>query len=131
MLQVSDLYLPRHMPYNICNHQLHPNKSEPIGLVRYHRKFIKGFAKIAKPLTLLTKQQVKFEWTPVHHTAFLHLKEAIVQAPILHYPNPDKKYIIYTNVSDNAYGAQLSQDHDGMEFRIAFLPHTFTETQWK
>ena len=73
-----------------------------LGLVRYYRKFIKGFAKIAKPLTLLTRQQVKFEWTPVHHTAFLHLKEAIVQAPILCYPNPNKKYIIYTNASDDA-----------------------------
>ena len=45
-----------------------------LGLVRYYRKFIKGFAKIAKPLTLLTRQQVKFEWTPVHHTTFLYLK---------------------------------------------------------
>ena len=62
-----------------------------LGLVRYYRKFIKGFTKIAKPLTLLTRQRVKFEWTPEHHTTFLHLKEAIVQAPILHYPNPDKK----------------------------------------
>ena len=35
-----------------------------LGLVGYYRKFIKGFAKIAKPLTLLTRQQVKFEWTP-------------------------------------------------------------------
>ena len=61
-----------------------------LGLVGYYRKFIKGFAKIAKPLTLLTRQWVKFEWTSVHHTAFLHLKEAIVQAPILHYPDPDK-----------------------------------------
>ena len=49
-----------------------------LGLVRYYRKFIKGLAKIAKPLTLLTRQQVKLEWTPVHHTAFLHLKEVIV-----------------------------------------------------
>ena len=32
-----------------------------LGLVSYYRKFIKGFAKIAKPLTLLTRQQVKFE----------------------------------------------------------------------
>ena len=61
-----------------------------LGLVRYYRKFIKGFAKIAKPLTMLTQQQVKFEWTSVHHTAFLHLKEAILQAPILCYPNPNK-----------------------------------------
>ena len=41
-----------------------------LGLVRYYRKFIKGFAKIAKPLTLLTRQQVKFEWTPEHHNHF-------------------------------------------------------------
>ena len=41
-----------------------------LGLVGYYRKFIKGFTKIAKPLTMLTPQQVKFEWTPVHHTAF-------------------------------------------------------------
>ena len=53
-------------------------------LVRYYRKFIKKFAKIAKLLTLLTRQQVKFDRTPLHHTAFLTLKEAIIQAPILH-----------------------------------------------
>ena len=29
-----------------------------LGLVGYYKKFIKGFAKIAKPLTLLTRQQV-------------------------------------------------------------------------
>ena len=60
-----------------------------LGLVSYYRKFIKGFTKIAKPLTMLTQQQVKFEWNPMHHTAFLHLKETIIQAPILHYPDPD------------------------------------------
>ena len=32
-----------------------------LGLVGYYRKFIKVFAKIAKLLTLLTRQQVKFE----------------------------------------------------------------------
>ena len=102
-----------------------------LGLVRYYSNFIKGFAKIAKPLTMLTQQQVKFEWTLVHHTAFLHLKEAIIQAPILHYPDPDKKYIVYTDASDNMHGAQLSQEHDGAEFPVAFLLYTFTETQRK
>ena len=97
----------------------------------YYRKFIKGFAKIAKPLTLLTRQQVKLDWTLEHHTAFLHLKEAIVQAPILHYPNPEKRYIVYTDASDDACEAQLSQEHNGSEFPVAFLSHTFTETQWK
>ena len=63
--------------------------------------------------------------------AFLHLKEAIVQAPILHYPNSNKKYIVYTDASDNACRAQVSQEHNGMEFPIAFLSHTFTATQQK
>ena len=97
----------------------------------YYRKFIKGFAKIAKPLTLLTRQQVKFDWTQEHHTTFLHLKEAIVQAPILHYPNLEKKYIVYTDTSDDACRAQLSQEHNGTEFPVAFLSHTFIETQQK
>ena len=92
---------------------------------------MKGFAKIAKPLTMLTCQQVKFDWTPTHHTALLNLKEAIVQAPILHYPDPNKKYIVYTDVSDAACRVQLSQEHDGTEFPIAFLSHTFMETQCK
>ena len=98
-------------------------------MVRYDRKFIKDFAKIAKLLAFLTRQQVKFDWTPLHHRAFLTLKEAIIQAPTLCYPNPNKRYIIYTDESDDACGAQLSQEHDGMEFPIAFLSHTFTETQ--
>ena len=102
-----------------------------LGLVGYYRKFIRGFVKIAKPLTLLTRQQVKFNWTPDDQEVFIHLKEAIVQAPILNYPNPNKTYIVYTDASNDACGTQLSQEHNGTEFPVAFLSHTFTETQCK
>ena len=98
-----------------------------LGLGGYYRKFIKGFAKIAKPLTLLTRQQVKFDWTLEHHAAFLHLKEAIVQVPILHYPNPNKKYIVYTDASDDARGAQLSQEHNRVPSSIP-LTYLFGNT---
>ena len=47
-----------------------------LGLIGYYRKFIKNFAKIAKPLRLITCQQAKFEWKPTHHNAFLTLKES-------------------------------------------------------
>ena len=36
-----------------------------------------------------------------------------------------------TQTSDDACGAQLSQEHNGTEFPVAFLSHTFMETQWK
>ena len=74
---------------------------------------------------------MKFDWTSEHHATFLHLKEAIVQAPILHYPYLIKKYIVYTDASDDTCRAQLSQEHNGTEFPVAFLSHTFAETQWK
>ena len=102
-----------------------------LGLVGYYRKFINDFAKIAEPLTLLTQHQVKFDWMPNHHEAFLKIKESIIEAPILHYPDPNKRYIVYTDASDDACGVQLSQEHDGTEFPIAFLLHTFLETQRK
>ena len=102
-----------------------------LGLVCYYRKFIKKFAKIAKLLTLLTRQQVKFEWTPEHQEAFMKLKDSIIQTPILCYPNPSKRYVVYTDASDDACRPQLTQEHDGMEFPIAFLSHTFLETQRK
>ena len=38
---------------------------------------------------------------------------------------------MYTDASDDACGAQLTQEHDGTEFPIAFLSHTFLETQRK
>ena len=100
-----------------------------LGPVGYYRKFIKNFAKIAKPLTMLTQMDVKFEWKEIHQDAFTKLKEAIIQAPILRYPDTTKPYIVYTDASDNACRAQLSQIHDRTEFPVAFLSHTFTDTQ--
>ena len=72
---------------------MHPPKTAKqvhafLGLIRYYRKFIKNFAKLAKPLTLLPYQKAKFEWTPVHHRAFMTLRESVTQAPILHFPDP-------------------------------------------
>ena len=58
-----------------------------LGLVGYYRKFIKNFAKIAKPLTMLTRMDVKFKWKETHHCAFMELKDTIIQAPILRYPD--------------------------------------------
>ena len=74
---------------------------------------------------------MKLEWTPAHHEAFQKLKESIIQALILCYPNPNNRYIVYTDTSDDACRAYLSQEHDGLKFPIIFLSHTFLETQRK
>ena len=87
---------PLKMPKQVCAF---------LALVRYYRKCIRNFAKIAKPLTLLTYQQAMFIWTPTHHNAFITLKESAIQPQILQYPHPSKIYIVYSNASDDACGA--------------------------
>src|SRR5205823_5000652 len=34
-----------------------------LGLFSYYRKFIKDFSRIAKPMTLLLKKEMPFDWT--------------------------------------------------------------------
>ena len=97
-----------------------------LGLVGYYQKFIKKFAWITKPLTTLTCHNSKFDWMPDHEAAFISLKGALIQAPILHYPDPLKWYIAHIDASDNTCGAQLSQIHSGQELPVVFLSHTFT-----
>ena len=112
---IQKMHLPT-TPKQVCDF---------LKLVGYYRKFIKDFTKMAKPLTFLTRQQVKFEWTPAHQEAFMKLKDSIIQALILQYPNSSKRYIVYTDALDDACRAQLTQEHNSTEFPNAFLPHTF------
>ena len=100
-------------------------------LVGYYHRFIKNLACIAKPLTALTCHDAKFSWRSGHHIAFNALKSTLLEGPILHYPVPSKCYIVYTDAPYDACGAQLSQEHDGQEISVAFLTHTFTDTQQK
>ena len=74
---------------------------------------------------------MKFAWTSGHHTAFNTPKSTLIETPILHYQDPSKHYIVYTDVSDNACGAQLSEEYNGQELPIAFLSCMLTDTQWK
>ena len=58
---------------------------------------------------------VKFRWKETHHSAFMKLKETIIQAPILQYLDTTKPYIVYTDASDDTCRAQLSQMHNEAE----------------
>jgi hypothetical protein len=79
-----------------------------IGLCSYYRRFVKGFATIAKPLHQYTEKGRKFEWTKECDTAFGTLKHFLVEAPILGYPMYRGDFILDTDASDVGMGAVLS-----------------------
>ncbi|KAG5895588.1 hypothetical protein JTB14_002350 [Gonioctena quinquepunctata] len=59
-----------------------------LGLCTYYRRYVLGFANIAKPLTKLTEGQTKFQWSEECQDSFRKLKGALINAPILSYPYP-------------------------------------------
>ena len=92
-----------------------------IGLCNYYRRFVKGFAKIAKPMNQLLEKDVKFKWSPECELSFQQLKEALTSTPIIAFPDFNKEFILYTDASDFALGYVLGQlDEDGRERVIAY-----------
>ena len=60
-----------------------------LGLIGYYRKFVPRFLDLSRPLNVLTRKDVKFEWTSVCQESFDLLKASLMMEPILTYPNPN------------------------------------------
>ncbi|GJR84024.1 hypothetical protein Tco_0154809 [Tanacetum coccineum] len=66
------------------------------GLAGYYRRFIKGFLKIAKPMTKLTQKKVKFEWGDKQEADFQLLKQKLCSASILASPKGRTEDLLHT-----------------------------------
>ena len=49
----------------------------------------------------------EFKWMPKYHQAFDALKEALVTAPVLGYPDFNREFVLETNASLQGLGAVL------------------------
>ena len=92
-----------------------------LGTAGYYRKFIKDFSKIAAPLSELTKESVKFDWGLRQQAAFVTLKQALQEAPVLALPDPNIPYVVHSDASGFATGAVLMQDQGKGLQPIAFM----------
>ena len=103
-----------------------------LGLANYYKRFCENYSKVAKPLFQLLKKDTKFDWTTECETAFQGLQNKLITAPILTFANPNKKYIITTDASQEALGFILSQlDDTGKEKVIEYGGRSLTETERK
>ena len=84
-----------------------------LGHTGYYRKFIKGYAQITAPMEKKLKKDIKFEWTPECQESLDILKEKMVTAPILVFPDWSKEFHVHVDASSIALGIVLAQSGEG------------------
>ena len=114
-----------------------------LGLASYYCWFILQFVKWANPLhdlihPIVMKKKcagVKvpplspnlppFQWMPEHQESFEKLKEALISAPVLSYPDYSKPFILEMDASLKGLGTVLSQeDSDGNLCVVSYASQT-------
>ena len=100
-----------------------------LGLFGYYRKFIKDFARHAKPLTMLLKKDQPFNWKEKQQFSFDRLKERLIKAPILQYPDFNIPFTLYTDASKKGLGAVLSQKKENKEYVIAYASRSTNKAE--
>ena len=104
-----------------------------LGTTRFFRRFIKNYARIARPLNdLLEGEASKWKAQPVDLTpeaveAFDLLKTKCVTAPVLAFANFEKPFLLETDASSCGLGAVLSQKQDDNKYHLV----TYTSQELK
>ena len=101
-----------------------------LGLIGYYRKFVPQFSDISQPLTKLTRHDTPFEWTGQCDKAFNHLRELLMQYPILRYPDPTKGYVLYTDASGIGWSGVLTQEYMDQKNRTKQHPICYVSGQF-
>ncbi|GFW18652.1 retrovirus-related Pol polyprotein from transposon 17.6 [Trichonephila clavipes] len=82
------------------------------GLTSYFRKFIPNYARIARPLSDLLRDNVKFKFGPTEIASFKELKNILSENPVLHVFQQGYPLELNTDASSLGFGAVLLQKSD-------------------
>lgn len=108
-----------------------------LGMTGHYRRFIRDYARIAKPLTSILRgdmgktpknksRKVDIQLDSEQMESFKQLKNCLISDEVmLHYPNFDNPFELTTDASKYALGATLSQDNRP----ITYLSRTLSRSE--
>jgi hypothetical protein len=81
-----------------------------LGLAGYYRRFIPNFSRLAKPMTELLKEGVKFVWSEACEKAFHTLRQHLTSALVLAQPDNSKPFEVFCDASGTGLSCVLMQE---------------------
>ena len=87
-----------------------------LGLGKYFKHYIQGYAKLVAPLRKLTETSVAFVFEGAAVRAFENLKYSLSHAPVLALPDPDLPFEVVVDASGFGCGAVLLQNQRPLAF---------------
>ena len=101
-----------------------------LGLANYYRRFIKDFARVARPMNVLTRKDEKWWWEDEQQKAFNELKKVFTSKPVLAAPDLDKEFRVEADASNYATGEVLSMKYSDEKWRpVAFISKSLSDTE--
>jgi len=78
-----------------------------LGLANYYRRFIRDFARIARPMNMLMRKDEKWWWGEEQQKAFNELKQVFTTKLVLVVLDLDKEFRVEANMSNYVTGEVL------------------------
>ena len=104
-----------------------------LAMLSYYRGHIKDFGPQTALLSTLLKEDVfwdKNSWTVEHEKAFRLLKQLMIEAPVLAFPDMSKPFLLQSDASKVGAGAVLYQiGADEMRCVVSYASWLFSDTQ--
>lgn len=100
-----------------------------LGLCAYYRRYVKDFARLAEPLTRLTKTDTPFTWDAPQEQAFKELQRRLQTPPILAHFDENADTELHTDASNIGLGAVLVQIQGGQERVIAYASRCLSKAE--
>ena len=97
------------------------------GMVNFLSMFCPELQKLLKPIYDLTRKGRPFLWGKEQHKMFEEIKRRLVKAPIIHMPNREGRFHLYSDTSKFAAGSVLYQVKNGKPKLIAYTSKRLPE----
>ena len=101
-----------------------------LGLTNYYRRFIKDFARVARPMNMLTRKDEKWTWGDNQQKTFKELNQIFTTKSVLAALDLDKEFRVEVDASNYATGGVLSMKCSDEKWRpVAFISKFLSDTE--